>query len=81
VTTILDARLKLWRIWSRIESRLSDAIHHDMLVPKDADLAAKYWDKTFALINQQVFAKEDIAVCENVQSAARSGADSQCLYS
>jgi len=52
-----------------------------MLVPKDADLAAKYWDKTFALINQQVFAKEDIAVCENVQSAARSGADSQCLYS
>jgi Rieske 2Fe-2S family protein len=54
-------------------------VHHDMLVPADADLGAKYWDKTFELINQQVFAAEDIAVCENIQSAARAGADSQWL--
>jgi Rieske 2Fe-2S family protein len=54
-------------------------VYHDMLVPGDADLGAKYWDKTFELINQQVFAAEDIAVCENIQSAARAGADSQWL--
>jgi Rieske 2Fe-2S family protein len=54
-------------------------VHHDMLVPGDADLGAKYWDKTFELINQQVFAAEDIAVCENIQSAARAGADSHWL--
>ena len=54
-------------------------VHHDMLVPKNADLQASYWDKTFALINQQVFAKEDIAVCENIQSAARSSADTQWI--
>jgi Rieske 2Fe-2S family protein len=54
-------------------------VYHDMLVPKDADLEAAYWDKTFALINQQVFAAEDIAVCENIQSTARSGADSHWL--
>jgi phenylpropionate dioxygenase-like ring-hydroxylating dioxygenase large terminal subunit len=51
-------------------------VYHDMLVPKDADLDALYWDKTFKLINQQVFAAEDIAVCENIQSTARSGANS-----
>ncbi len=50
-------------------------VYHDMLVPEDADLKATYWDKTFNLINQQVFAAEDIAICESIQSAARSGAD------
>ncbi|MCZ6831687.1 MAG: hypothetical protein O7F73_19255, partial [Gammaproteobacteria bacterium] len=54
-------------------------VYHDMLVPQDADLEATYWDKTFALINQQVFAAEDISVCENIQSAARSGADTQWI--
>ncbi len=54
-------------------------VYHDMLVPGDADLQASYWDKTFALINQQVFAAEDIAVCENIQSATRSGADTHWL--
>ena len=55
----------------------SAIVYHDMLVPKDADLESPYWDKTFALINEQVFAAEDIAVCEQIQSAARSGADTQ----
>ncbi len=50
-------------------------VYHDMLVPSDADLSDTYWDKTFALINEQVFAAEDIAVCVNIQQAARSGAD------
>ncbi len=54
-------------------------VHHDMLVPYDADLSASYWDKTFALINDQVFAAEDIAACESIQSAARSGADQEWL--
>jgi phenylpropionate dioxygenase-like ring-hydroxylating dioxygenase large terminal subunit len=50
-------------------------VHHDLLVPADTDLDASYWDKTFALINERVFAAEDIAVCESIQSAARSRAD------
>jgi len=54
-------------------------VYHDMLVPKDADLEAKYWDKTFSLINERVFAAEDIAICESIQSAARSGADAQWI--
>jgi phenylpropionate dioxygenase-like ring-hydroxylating dioxygenase large terminal subunit len=54
-------------------------VYHDMLVSSDADLQASYWDKTFALINEQVFAAEDIAVCENIQQAARSGADTQWI--
>ncbi len=54
-------------------------VYHDMLVPADADLKANYWDKTFALINQQVFAAEDIAVCESIQLAARAGSDSQWI--
>lgn len=54
-------------------------VYHDMLVPRDADLQAKYWDKTFSLINEQVFVREDIAVCENIQSVARSGANTQWL--
>jgi len=54
-------------------------VFHDMLVPEDADLKANYWDKTFNLINQQVFAAEDIAICESIQSVARSGADTQWI--
>ena len=54
-------------------------VHHDMLVPADADLSASYWDKTFRLINQQVFAEEDIAACEDIQQAARSGADQEWI--
>lgn len=54
-------------------------IYHDMLVPKDVDLSANYWDKTFALINEEVFAAEDIAACVDIQQAARSGADSQWI--
>ena len=50
-----------------------------MLVPADTDLDASYWDKTFALINERVFAAEDIAVCESIQSAARSRADREWL--
>ncbi|OUS27561.1 hypothetical protein A9Q99_14035 [Gammaproteobacteria bacterium 45_16_T64] len=50
-------------------------VYHDMLVTKEANLEDSYCDKTFALINQQVFAKEDIAVCESIQSTVRSGAD------
>lgn len=54
-------------------------VYHDMLVPDDADLSSSYWDKTFALINEQVFAAEDIAICENIQKNARSGADTQWI--
>lgn len=54
-------------------------VHHDMLVPQDADLEADYWDKTFKLINEQVFAAEDIAVCESIQSTARSGANREWI--
>lgn len=54
-------------------------VYHDMLVPKDADLSSSYWDKTFSLINEKVFAAEDIAACENIQSAARSGADTHWI--
>ena len=50
-----------------------------LLAPADAELDSPYWDKTFALINEQVFAAEDIAVCESIQSAARSGADREWL--
>ena len=49
--------------------------HHEMLVHKDQQKPDKYWDRTFALINNQVFAAEDLAVCEQIQVTARSGAD------
>lgn len=54
-------------------------VYHDMLVPGDADLEASYWDKTFSLINERVFAAEDIAACESIQSSARAGADTQWI--
>ena len=50
-------------------------VHHDMLVPKDADLQSSHWDRTFALINDQVIAAEDMAMCEQIQTVSRAGAD------
>lgn len=52
-------------------------VQHDMLIPGDADPEAGYWDTSFRLINEQVFAAEDIAACESIQRTARSGADSE----
>lgn len=50
-------------------------VYHDMLIARNEDLEAPYWDKTFDLINKQVFAAEDIAVCESIQSTIRSNTD------
>ncbi|MDD9892996.1 MAG: aromatic ring-hydroxylating dioxygenase subunit alpha [Gammaproteobacteria bacterium] len=52
-------------------------VHHDMWVQEDAGLDDDYLSKTFKLINEVVFAAEDIAMCEQIQSAARAGVDTE----
>lgn len=49
--------------------------HHQMLRPANSDKPDAYWDRSFSLINDQVFAAEDLAICEEIQATARSGAD------
>ncbi len=53
---------------------------HSLLVPPfeglpDADKARAHYERSFALIDGEVFNKEDLAVCEAAQSAMRSGAN------
>ena len=59
-------------------------VRHRMMVPGtiagDAQVAserAAKWAKSFALIDGQVFAKEDLAIAERIQATLGAGADTQ----
>lgn len=51
---------------------------HSMLVPKDA--TADHYDKSFALIDEGVFAAEDFKVVEAMQRGLESGANETLLF-
>jgi phenylpropionate dioxygenase-like ring-hydroxylating dioxygenase large terminal subunit len=50
---------------------------HTMIVPKDADTDDRraHWDKTWTLIHENVFEREDMAAAEWIQSGLASGAN------
>jgi phenylpropionate dioxygenase-like ring-hydroxylating dioxygenase large terminal subunit len=55
---------------------------HAMLVPKapasEAEMA--HWEKSFALIDEGVFAREDLAIVEAMQRGIESGANETMLF-
>ena len=50
---------------------------HTMLAPHEPQNEEQRaaWQRTWELIDQQVFAREDLAICESIQSALASGAN------
>lgn len=50
---------------------------HTMLIPKapDSEPEAAHWDKTFGLIEGQVFQQEDLAMAETIQTGLGAEAD------
>jgi phenylpropionate dioxygenase-like ring-hydroxylating dioxygenase large terminal subunit len=51
--------------------------HHSMLIPAppQSDAERQHWDKTFQLIEGEVFQREDLAAAESIQSGFAAGAD------
>jgi phenylpropionate dioxygenase-like ring-hydroxylating dioxygenase large terminal subunit len=54
---------------------------HQMLIPSAQDTAANrpHWDRTFQLIEQTVFQREDLFAAEGIQAGLRSGANTELL--
>lgn len=50
---------------------------HELLIPEAGDTEAmqEHWQKSFTLIEETVFQKEDLAVAESIQEGLRSGAN------
>ena len=48
---------------------------HTMLVPEDpaTDQARAHWDRSFDLIDRQVFQGEDLVICEAIQAGLARG--------
>jgi phenylpropionate dioxygenase-like ring-hydroxylating dioxygenase large terminal subunit len=52
---------------------------HAMLVPK-GDARTEHWDKSFALIDDAVFGREDLGVVEAIQRGLATGANESVLF-
>jgi phenylpropionate dioxygenase-like ring-hydroxylating dioxygenase large terminal subunit len=54
---------------------------HTMLTPElpRDDMARAHWDRSFALIDGQVFNREDLFICEQIQRGLASGANEDFL--
>ena len=54
---------------------------HQMLVPAEQNTVTRrpHWEKTFQLIEQTVFQREDLFAAEGIQAGLRSGANSELL--
>ncbi len=52
---------------------------HSMIIPEEpkSDDDRRHWEKTFELIEETVFQREDLAIAESVQSGLRSGANTR----
>jgi phenylpropionate dioxygenase-like ring-hydroxylating dioxygenase large terminal subunit len=50
---------------------------HEMLIPADADTPERqeHWQKSFTLIEETVFQKEDLIAAESIQQGMRAGAN------
>ena len=51
---------------------------HMMLVPRDGDSA--HWAKSWQLIEETVFQREDLWVCEQIQKSINSGATDELVF-
>lgn len=53
---------------------------HVMLVPKDRVADADHWAKSWSLIEETVFQREDLWVCEQVQRGLEAGATDKLVF-
>jgi phenylpropionate dioxygenase-like ring-hydroxylating dioxygenase large terminal subunit len=53
---------------------------HLMLIPADRTGEAEHWDKSWALIEDTVFASEDLWICEQIQRGIAAGATDALLF-
>lgn len=56
------------------------AWEHVMLVPAARVDEAQHWQRSWALIEEQVFAREDLWVCEQIQRSLGAGAVDELLF-
>jgi hypothetical protein len=66
----------------RIEALAPDAceFHHLMLVPAARASETDHWTRSWALIDEAVFQREDLWVCEQVQRGIAAGATEALLF-
>lgn len=53
---------------------------HVMLVPADRTGEAPHWDKSWVLIEETVFQREDLWVCEQIQRGLAAGATEELVF-
>ena len=56
------------------------AWEHMMLVPAARAVEAAHWDKSWQLIEEGVFQREDLWVCEQAQRSIDAGAVDELLF-
>jgi phenylpropionate dioxygenase-like ring-hydroxylating dioxygenase large terminal subunit len=54
--------------------------HHMMLVPAARAAEAEHWDRSWQLIDQTVFQREDLWVCEQVQRGLADGRTDELVF-
>jgi phenylpropionate dioxygenase-like ring-hydroxylating dioxygenase large terminal subunit len=55
-------------------------VHHMMLVPAARASEAEHWDKSWQLIEETVFQREDLWVCEQVQRGLADGRTDELVF-
>ena len=55
-------------------------VEHLMLVPADRAGEADHWDRSWALIEDGVFQREDLWACEQIQRSIDAGASDELLF-
>jgi hypothetical protein len=53
---------------------------HMMLVPADRAHETSHWDRSWSLIEETVFQREDLWVCEEAQRGIAAGATDHLLF-
>ena len=51
-----------------------------MLVPRDRAHETEHWNRSWSLIEETVFQREDLWVCEQIQRSIGAGATDELLF-
>jgi len=54
--------------------------HHVMLVPAERAAETEHWDRSWALIEETVFQREDLWVCEQIQKGLADGRTTELVF-
>ncbi|HET6585729.1 MAG TPA: aromatic ring-hydroxylating dioxygenase subunit alpha [Nannocystaceae bacterium] len=53
---------------------------HVMMIPASRAAETEHWDRSWALIEEEVFQREDLWVCEQIQRSLAAGATDELLF-